>query len=241
MGSLQLEVLCAYCGRLGADEEDHVIARQFFPAEERYRGGLPKVPCCGRCNRKKQRVEDGPAVLFQFGHDSNGSRGVLTKRVPKTLSKNRRLHASLRKGLQEVLVRHPSSLVVPALGITLSARELADSYTWFQLVTRGLCCFEFGAPLLADHTVHLLRPVDDRFDVFIDLIRNDRRHRTRTFADGEFKYAVAHNDTDGVSLWFYAFKSINILALTLAPGCPSDLRSRIAAIEWPAPAGIGLP
>lgn len=102
-------------------------------------------------------------------------------------------------------------------------------------MTRGLYHFEFGAPLAADHTVHILRPIDDRFNVFVDLIRNDRRHRTRAFADGQFKYAVANNDGDGVSLWFYAFKSINILALTLAPGCPSDLRSRIGAIEWPAP------
>jgi len=235
MGGPRPEVLCAYCGRLGADEEDHVVARQFFPAEERYRGNLPKVACCGCCNRKKQRVEDGPAVLFQFGHASEASRHVLTRRVPRTLNKNRRLHASLRQGLQDVLVRHPSGLVVPGLGIALSPRELADSHTWFQLVTRGLYRFEFNATLPTDHTVHLLRPVDDRFNVFIDLIRNDRRHKTRVFADGEFTYAVANNDGDKVSLWLYAFKSISILALTLAPDCPPDLRLRIGAIEWSEP------
>jgi 5-methylcytosine-specific restriction endonuclease McrA len=67
MRSPGADILCAYCGLPGADESDHVIARQFFPPEHAYRGGLPQVPSCGTCNRKKQRVEDGPAVLFQFG------------------------------------------------------------------------------------------------------------------------------------------------------------------------------
>jgi len=229
---LPSDSFCAYCGRPGADEEDHVVARQFFPAEEYYRGHLPKVPCHGSCDREKQRVEDGPAVLFQFGHDSEASRHVLTRRAPRTLAKNRRLHDSLRNGLQEVLVRHPSGLVLSALGISLSTRELADSHAWFQLVTRGLYYFEFHVPLAADHTVHLLRPTDDRFNVFIDLIRRDRQHRTRALANGEFQYIVANNAGDGVSLWFYTFKSINMLAPTLSPIVPSDLRSRIAALEW---------
>lgn len=231
---MEVAVLCAYCGQPGADEEDHVIGRQFFPPEVRYRGNLPKVPCCGPCNRRKQRIEDGPAVLFQFGHDSEASRRVLTRRVPKTLSKNRRLHASLRGGLEEVLVRCPSGLVVPSLAITLSPRELADSHAWFQLVTRGLYCFEFKAPLPDDHTIHLLRPTDDRFNVFTELIRNDRNHRIRSLAAGEFQYAVANNKADAVSLWLYAFKSINMLALTLAPGCAPNFRRQIAAaaIEW---------
>jgi hypothetical protein len=235
MRSSSADALCAYCSQSGADEEDHVVARQFFPADQRYRGSLPKVPCHGYCNREKQRVEDGPAVLFQFGHDSDASRHVLTRRVLGTLAKNRRLHTSLRQGLQEVLVRHPSGLVVPALGIALSTRELADSHAWFRLVTRGLYYFEFRVPLAVDHTIHLLRPTDHHFNVFIDLIRSDRQQRTRAFAGGEFQYAVANNVGDGVSLWLYAFKSINMLALTLSPGCPSDLRSRIGAIEWPTP------
>ena len=235
MASSTPSALCAYCGQAGADEEDHVVARQFFPPEERYRGNLPKVPSHGHCNRQKQRVEDGPAVLFQFGDDGEASRSILTRRVPNTLAKNRRLHASLREGLQEVLVRLPSGLVVPALGITLSSRELADSYAWFQLVTRGLYYFEFGVPLAADHTVHLVRPIHEGHNIFIDLIRTDRQYRTRAFADGEFQYAVANNAGEGVSLWFYAFKSINMLAFALPPNCPSDLRSGIGAIEWPAP------
>ena len=156
MRSACSNVLCAYCGSPGADERDHVIARQFFPPDHAYRGDLPQVPSCGTCNRGKQRAEDGPAVLFQFGHDSEASRRVLKERVPRTLAKNRRLYTSLRQGLQEALVRLPSGIVVPVLGIHLSPRELSDSHSWFQFVTRGLYCFEFSIPLPADHSVHLL-------------------------------------------------------------------------------------
>jgi 5-methylcytosine-specific restriction endonuclease McrA len=58
------DIVCAYCGQPGANERDHVIAKQFFPPNQLYRGNLPQVPSCGACNRRKQRVEDGPAVLF---------------------------------------------------------------------------------------------------------------------------------------------------------------------------------
>ena len=135
------------------------------------------MPSFGTCNRRKQRAEDGPAVFFQFGHEGEVSRRVLMERVPWTLAKNRRLHTSLRQGLQEELVRLPSGIVVPGLGIKLDSRERSDSYTWFQFVTRGLYCFEFSAPLSADHSIHLIRPIDGRFDEFTELIIRDPNHK----------------------------------------------------------------
>lgn len=90
-------------------------------------------------------------------------------------------------------------------------------------------------PLPTDHTIHLLRPTDDRFNVFTDLILRDPNHQTRSLAAGEFQYAFAANQSDGASLWLYAFKSINMFVLTLAPTCPEDMRRSIAAMEWPAP------
>jgi hypothetical protein len=145
------------------------------------------------------------------------------------------LHTSLRQGLQEVLVRLPSGIVIPALGIHLSPRELSDSYAWFQFVTRGLYCFEFGVPLPADHSIHLLRPTDERFNVFTELILRDHNHQKRSLASGEFRYTFVSNRVEEISLWFYAFKSINIFALTLSAACPADMKSAIAGIEWPLP------
>jgi hypothetical protein len=152
------EVPCSYCGRSRASEEDHVIARQFFPPEELFRGGLPKVPACGACNRNKQRVEDTVGVYLQFGHASDASRQVLEDRVPRTLKKNFRLARSLKAGLWRGLVRRPSGLVVPGLGLRLDDQVLEQIHDWYCFVVRGLYRHESGGHLPETHSVHLLRP-----------------------------------------------------------------------------------
>src|SRR5262249_32344047 len=116
---------CSYCGE-PATESDHVIARQFFPAAQVYRGGLPQVPACRTCNGAKQKVEDGPGVIFQFGHSGEASRQLLLTRVRRTFHKNRRLHEALRRSLRKVLVKRSSGVLVPSLAFTLSPRELSD-------------------------------------------------------------------------------------------------------------------
>jgi len=229
-----VEQACTYCGEPGAAEDDHVIARQFFPSDGRYRDSLPKVPSCGRCNRQKQRVEDTAGVLFLFGDGSEASRRVLSNRVPRTLKKNARLHRSLRRGLEEVLLRSPAGVLVPATAINVSAREQRDAHQWFRLVARGVYFLELKTPLPQDHTIHLLRPVDERFNVFRDLMLSARTLVRRAFADGHFRYAFAHNAADEVSMAFLEFKSIWMFTLTLPPSA-THLRDRIAIAEWARP------
>ena len=247
--------VCAYCGMPGADEEDHVVARQFFPAPtdfepsaparavERFRGGLPKVPCCGRCNREKQKVEDGPAVLLQFGDDSAASIAVAHGRVSRTLRKNKRLLRSLQRGLQDILIRRPSGVLVRRLAIELSARELKDLNRWFRLITRGLFCHETGAVLPPSHKVYLLKPADWQQFVFLrDMVLQHENHQVRSLASGEFKYTYVVNQADQVSMWLFAFKSVDVAAVTVGPDCPRDdavnasarydLMKILARIQW---------
>jgi hypothetical protein len=132
-----------------------------------------------------------------------------------------------------VFVRFPSGIVVPTLGIHLSPREISDSYAWFQLVTRGLYCFEFGLPLPADHSIHLLWRKDGRFNICSQMSLNDPNTQTRTLAGGEFRYAFTANRIEEMSLWFYTFKSIRIFALTLSAACPANIKSFVTRIEWP--------
>ena len=172
---------------------------------------------------------------LQFGDGSDASGRVLTERVPRTLDKNRRLHNSLRQGFQEVLLRLPSGIVVPSLGIHLSPREHSDCYTWFQFVTRGLYCYEFKIPVPGDHSIHLFWRKDDYFNRFRQMIHHNLNHQMRRFAGGEFQYAFALNQIEEMSLWLYSFKSINVLALTLSAACPESVRSFVAKIEWPPP------
>ncbi len=247
--------VCAYCGMAGADEEDHVIARQFFPAPkdlkpgapaaavERFRGALPKVWCCGSCNRKKQKVEDGPAVFLQFGDEGAASIAVAHGRVARTLRKNTRLLRSLQRGLQDVWLRRPSGILVPRLAIELKARELQDLRRWFRLVTRGLYCHETKVVLPPRHEVYLVKPADWLQFVFLrDMILQHDNHQSRSVAGGEFKYTYVVNQSDQVSMWLFAFKSVDVAAVTVGPDCTKDdaaaafarrdLMSTLGHIRW---------
>jgi hypothetical protein len=46
---------CVYCATEKSSCPDHVIAREFFPIDER--SNLPKVPSCVSCNNKKAKLE----------------------------------------------------------------------------------------------------------------------------------------------------------------------------------------
>src|SRR5262245_56739664 len=168
---------CAYCAD-AATESDHVIARQFFPAEQRFRGDLPQVPVCRRCNGAKQKVEDGPGVILPFAHASEASRQVLLTRVPRTLQKSRRLHVALKRSPRSVVVTGQSGALVPSLALTLNSRELSDIWIWFRYVARGLYYFEFSRILSTDHTTHLVKPATlEHFAILRDLILRDSKRQ----------------------------------------------------------------
>ena len=226
---------CAYCGD-PATEPDHVIARQFFPAEQIYRGRLPQVPACRTCNGAKQKVEDGPGVIFQFGHSSEASRQLLLTRVRRTLQKNRRLHGALRRSLRNVVVKRPSGVLVPSLALTLSPRELSDIWAWFRYVARGLYTFEFSRILPTDHTIHLVKPATfDHFVVLRDLILRDSKRRAREYAAGELRYVYTYNEAEQLTMWLLAFKSIDMFWLTVGPASAAVVPTLLADIEWRAP------
>jgi hypothetical protein len=229
---------CSYCNRSMATEEDHVIARQFFPPDESFRGGLPKVPVCGDFNRAKQRVEDTVGVYLQCGHASDASRQVLEGRVPRTLKKNLRLARSLRAGLWHGLVRRHSGLVVPGLGLRLDDQVLGHIHDWYCFVARGVYRHESGHNLSGDHSVHLLRPTTrEQYDTLLNLLCRDSRHVHRSIAQGEFQYVFAMSRVDPISGWLFAFKSVEMFAVTLGPECPEALRHSTAASEWKRPSG----
>ncbi len=227
---------CAYCGGPLGETDDHVIARQFFPAENRYRSGLPQVPACPKCNGAKQRVEDGPGVILQFGHSSDASMKLILGRVRRTLAKNNRLRQSLRASLRDTTLTQPDGFKVPGMVITLSPRELADLWAWFRYVARGLYCFELGAVLPADHTIHLVKPTSYKhFVVLRDLIFRVANRQSREYAAGELRYAFARNDAEQLTMWLLAFKSIEMFWLTVGPSSAAAVPPLLAGIEWTEP------
>lgn len=228
---------CSYCGQPLATEEDHVIARQFFPPDETFRGRLPKVPACSDCNRTKQRVEDTVGVYLQFGHASDASQRVLEDRVPRTLRKNFRLARSLKAGLRRGLIQRESGLVVQGLGLRLDDQVLAHIHDWFCFVTRGVYRHESGRHLSNSHSLHLLRPATRRqYDTLLNLLCRDSRHVHRSLAEGEFQYVFAMSRVDPISGWLFSFKSVDMFAVTLGPECPEPVCKSTAASEWKRPA-----
>ena len=238
MASRSSAIPCSYCGRSGPTEEDHVIARQCFPPKESFRGGLPKVPACGACNRAKQRVEDTVGVYLQFGHASDASRQVLENRVPRTLRRNFRLARSLKAGLWHGPVRRESGLVVQGLGVRLNDQVLGHIHDWFCFVASGLYRHEAGENLPEGHSVHLLRPATRRqYETLLKLLCRDSKHVRRSLAQGEFQYVFAMSRVDPISGWLFSFKSVDMFAVTLGPECPAPVRESTAGSEWKRPPG----
>lgn len=172
-------------------------------------------------------------MILQFGHESEGSRRVLAERIPRTLQKNQRLARSLQSGMERILVRRESGVLVERLGIRLTTRDLADFHTWFCMVTRGFYHYETGTVLPVDHDLFLIRPVSsEQARTLLGTIQRVLGHKQRSLAGGEFKYAFAVGRQERLSAWYYAFKSVDMYAVTLGPDCPSVLREQIEAIAW---------
>jgi hypothetical protein len=223
---------CTYCGKQSSCEDDHVIARQFFPPEQKFRSNLPRVPSCGECNRAKQRVEDIVGVLFQFGHASEASGKVLNQRVARTLAKNKKLAKSLRKGLQKRWIKLPSGIVIQGLAIEMTMEHLRAAKTWFCFIVKGLYRYELKIIFPPLHFLYLIKPSKEQFISFRDIILNTTNHKKRVYANGEFKYIYATNSNEDLSLWIYCFKSIIVVAVTIGPKCPIDIVNKIKKIEW---------
>jgi len=229
--------ICAYCTIRPGVEREHVIARQFFPPDERWRGNLPIVPSCRECNGDKQRVEDIVGVYMQFGDASEGAGRVLVERVPRTLAKNRPLTDSLRKGyLGKVLLRKESGVLIPAVAIELNDEHLRAADRWYRFTLRGLYRYETGEPLPLDHAICLIKPrTAEQYAYLRDMILADPTHQRRSVAAGEFRYIYATSRLDPVSMWLIAFRSVEMAAVTLGPGCPDELRAFADEIGWRPP------
>jgi hypothetical protein len=226
--------------RAPGDESDHVIARQFFPPDERWRGNLPQIPCCRPCNQEKSKVENIVGVIMQFGDASAGARKVLVDRVPRTLARNRPLYDSLREGyLGRVTLRRESGNVVPAVAIQLRDEHLRALDSWYRFVVRGMYAHEVGMPLRSDHEIHLVKPqIRDQYAVLLDTIRKDPTHQSRSLAAGEFRYIYAVSRIEPVSMWMVAFRSVEMAAVTLGPECTPEIRASLRDVAWTAPPEI---
>lgn len=208
---------CAYCAENPGPENDHVLAKQLFPAELAYRDNLPQVPACGYCNRQKQKFEDSVAVFFQLGHDSDASRKVLDDRVPRTLRKNARLARALREGMHWEWRPEKSGLMTKRLVLTINEEERFHINQWFRFITKGFYYDATKEPLPRNRKLYLVFPASqDEFDYLKSFILNTTDRQERTLARGEFYYAFAIALDKATTAWHFAFKSVDVFAFTMS-------------------------
>jgi len=88
--------VCAYCTTAEGTTRDHVIARGFFPPDQR--GGIPQVPSCPPCNNLKSRLEHYATAVLPFGGTHAAAATMLAEMVPPRLENNLKLARALTSG-----------------------------------------------------------------------------------------------------------------------------------------------
>ena len=225
--------LCVYCNLNLANTSDHIIARKFFQNDQIYRQNLPKVPCCSKCNTDKQKIEDGPAVLVQFAHPSEGSKKVLRERIPGTLEKNTRLARSLKKGLTWDFLAEKSRVITKSTFIEIDKRNWNDFYKWYIYLVKGFYYFYTQKIITPNEIVNLFLPVAQKqVDIFSVMIRGTSGYIESTFGNNEFHLLFANNESDKLALFSFNFKSILVYGLVMDATKSYSFLKSLQNIKW---------
>lgn len=134
---------CVYCVVAPGQTRDHVVARGFFPLDDRE--GIPLVPACRKCNGAKARLEHQLTAVVPFGATHSRSSEMLSTMVPPRLEKNQKLARTLTQGMTYRFVSSDygttwnTQLLLPLEGDDLSAL--------LTMTVRGLVYAEYGVLL----------------------------------------------------------------------------------------------
>jgi hypothetical protein len=129
---------------------DHVIAREFFPKENRE--GIPKVPACKSCNSSKSELETELTAVLAFGSRSDSGRQVLIEDIPRRLAKNNRLARELNFLAELRWDEAESGLITPNLNLPIDEKKLEKL---FALIATGLIFDRFDVLIPPEYSVHV--------------------------------------------------------------------------------------
>jgi hypothetical protein len=137
---------CVYCVTPNSSvAPDHVLAREFCLVDKR--SGIPKVPACAECNKKKSDLEHYVTAVAPFGARHADSTENLTTMVPGRLAKNRPLHRQLEQGLSWHFESRDGLTWVQTLAVPFDARKLLRLY---EYMAQGLAHWHWGVYLPRD-------------------------------------------------------------------------------------------
>jgi hypothetical protein len=217
---------CAYCGAK-ATGPDHVIGRGFFLPQDR--DGLPQVPSCDVCNRKKSALETEMMALLPFGGRHPAALVNLRDMVPHRLKNNQRLHGRLRQNHDRVWAEDDSGLVVSMMTLPVDAERLLKLYEW---IARGLLWFHWHVLLTNGHdaTVMALGQAGDEY--FDNLFSRRAAARvSENLKNGTFQYEGAQAvDDPFVTIWRLSLYA----GIRLGdPDAPGEVATRIGVLTGP--------
>jgi hypothetical protein len=175
---------CVYCSSAKAACGEHVFARKFFLPGDR--AGLPKVPGCDSCNRRKSDLELYALSVLPFGASHAGAKENLVTMVPPRLDRNLPLKRQLNEGMTKRWIGEQAGIRFPVLGVPIDAGRLMELFT---LIGRGLLWHHWGRLLDRNASV-VAHTLDSRGEVAVKkLFETQARERvSNTFGNGTVRY-----------------------------------------------------
>ncbi len=142
---------CVYCENRESTGPDHVIARKFFPMNQR--ANLPKVPSCDECNSDKSKLEHYATTVLLFGSKHDDAGDMLKKLAPKRLNRNLKLKRELQNRSKRIWVKSSGNLLVPSMMVPIKGDNVKQL---FSMIIRGLYWHNWKTILPVDYKVEIL-------------------------------------------------------------------------------------
>jgi hypothetical protein len=191
--------LCVYCATRESTCPDHVIAREFFPANQR--ANIPKVPSCDECNNTKSKLEHYATTVLLFGSRHVEAIDMLKKTAPKRLDKNLKLKRELQNKMERIWIKSTSDLILPTMIVPIKRNELIQL---FSMIVRGLYWHNWKMVFPADYIVEILTiNLQGLIEFRNNLPLKDSLNFVQdNFGNGVFHYCCIRADDDpGISAW----------------------------------------
>ncbi|ANI99096.1 hypothetical protein A8O14_02700 [Polynucleobacter wuianus] len=194
---------CVYCLKRQSIDGDHVIARQFFLAEQRDK--LPKVPACKDCNNEKSQLEHYLTTVLPFGGTHASSSTMLSTLVPNRLKRNLKLYNALIAGA----VINPNRGRQKSSTIPFDGSSLTRLY---ELIARGLAWHHWRLLINEDYVVRAGFFINEGVPFFQRLLAMNATNRVfGNFGNGVFQYeGVQAIECPQLTVWRMSFYGVEV-------------------------------
>lgn len=194
--------ICVYCATNASTAPDHIIARKFFPEDQR--GNLPQVPICDECNSRKSYFETDAAAVLPFGYSNVSAKDMLKTDVSKRLNKNLKLKRKLSQNIDRIWLQSKSNVWLQKTVLPVEREKLIQL---FKMIIRGLYQYTFRTILPKDYFVEIYElNHTNLINIYNMLLLDPNNLIQEELGNGIFCYKYAKSDEDqGISVWEMSF------------------------------------